>query len=158
MKLALTRVDSRLVHGQVIEDWVPAVDARVVVVANDDVAADPLQSMIMETCTCSGDVEVKVLPVRDVGPLLQAEPGRGPNAIVLLKDVSDAKRLWETGVHFTRLNLGNVHEHPGSTAVARTVFLNEEDFGALRQLVGGGVDVEIRAVSRDRSQRLEELL
>jgi len=158
MKLALTRVDSRLVHGQVIEDWVPAMGAEVVVVANDEVAADPLQSTIMETCTCSADVSVRVLPVDGVLELFGSDAGRGPNAIVLLRDVADAKRLWETGVKFERLNLGNVHEHPGARAVSRSVFLDEADFGALKQLLKSGVDVEVRAVSRDRSLNMEDLV
>jgi hypothetical protein len=35
MKIALTRVDSRLVHGQIVESWIPSTRASVLMVAND---------------------------------------------------------------------------------------------------------------------------
>ncbi|HNI56824.1 MAG TPA: PTS sugar transporter subunit IIB, partial [Elusimicrobiota bacterium] len=38
------RVDDRLVHGQVIEGWLPVVQAARLVVASDPAAADPWQA------------------------------------------------------------------------------------------------------------------
>ena len=35
MSLVLTRIDCRLVHGQVVETWVPHVKANSLIVAND---------------------------------------------------------------------------------------------------------------------------
>jgi len=40
MDIALVRVDSRLVHGQIIEAWVPYLKIRCICVANDEVAND----------------------------------------------------------------------------------------------------------------------
>lgn len=158
MKLALTRVDSRLVHGQVVQDWVPATGADLLIVANDEAAADPLQRMIMETCTCGDDVEVRVVPIGSVGQLLADPDTRRRSAILLVRDVPDASRLWSAGVRFERLNLGNVHAHAGSRLVSPSVCLNDEDVAALRDLLRAGVEVEIRAVSRERSRSLEEML
>ncbi|WP_418730975.1 PTS sugar transporter subunit IIB, partial [Desulfovibrio sp.] len=41
------RVDNRLVHGQVIEGWLPYVAARHLIVANDAMSADLLQQQIV---------------------------------------------------------------------------------------------------------------
>jgi PTS system mannose-specific IIB component len=40
MEIALVRVDNRLVHGQIIEAWVPFIHAGCIVVVDDDVASD----------------------------------------------------------------------------------------------------------------------
>ena len=40
------RVDNRLVHGQVIEGWLPYVAARHLIVANDAMSADLLQQQV----------------------------------------------------------------------------------------------------------------
>ena len=42
------RVDNRLVHGQVIEAWLPYTGARHLIVANDELAADALRQQIIE--------------------------------------------------------------------------------------------------------------
>ena len=39
MDFTLIRVDSRLVHGQIIETWLPFLKATRIVVVNDEVAA-----------------------------------------------------------------------------------------------------------------------
>ena len=42
------RVDNRLVHGQVIEAWLPYTGARHLVVANDELADDIMRQQIIE--------------------------------------------------------------------------------------------------------------
>ena len=45
--IALVRIDNRLVHGQVLEAWVPALSAQGILVADDEVAANPLARAAM---------------------------------------------------------------------------------------------------------------
>ena len=42
------RVDNRLVHGQVIEAWLPYTGAKHLVVANDELAGDVIRQQIIE--------------------------------------------------------------------------------------------------------------
>ncbi len=41
------RIDNRLVHGQIIETWLPYTHAKHIIVVNDAVARDDLQQQIM---------------------------------------------------------------------------------------------------------------
>ena len=41
------RVDNRLVHGQIIETWLPFTKSRMIVVANDELSHDELRQEIM---------------------------------------------------------------------------------------------------------------
>nr|WP_328585505.1 PTS sugar transporter subunit IIB [Schleiferilactobacillus harbinensis] len=45
--ILVTRIDNRLVHGQVGMTWVNTIGANLVVVANDDVAKDDVQQNLM---------------------------------------------------------------------------------------------------------------
>lgn len=45
--ILMTRVDNRLVHGQVGVTWTRAVKANLIVVANDDAANDELQQKLI---------------------------------------------------------------------------------------------------------------
>ena len=45
--MTLVRIDNRLIHGQIIETWIPYTGAKIVIVADDALAADDLQQEIM---------------------------------------------------------------------------------------------------------------
>ena len=53
MSIVLARIDSRLVHGQVLEAWVPYVNADCIVVANNQVAAESFQKTVMQAAVPS---------------------------------------------------------------------------------------------------------
>ncbi len=48
MAIALLRVDDRLVHGQVVEGWVPSLKVDLIIVVSDAAVADPIQSALMK--------------------------------------------------------------------------------------------------------------
>jgi PTS system mannose-specific IIB component len=149
MNIALTRVDSRLVHGQIVESWIPATRATMIIVANDAVAREGWRASIMKACV-PDDVTVQISRVDELQKLLSAGWLEPQNAILLFATIQDAVSAYEAGVTFTQLNLGNVHEHPGSRQVSETVYLNDDDVGALRKLQQLGVSIEIRKVSREK--------
>ena len=52
--IVLSRIDERLVHGQVGVQWVGFADANIVVVVNDEVAEDNIQQSLMEMVLADG--------------------------------------------------------------------------------------------------------
>ena len=45
--IVLTRIDNRLVHGQVATQWCGAIGANLILVANDEVAGNSLRQGLM---------------------------------------------------------------------------------------------------------------
>ena len=114
--IALVRVDNRLLHGQVLEAWVPRLKAPRMVVADDEAAASPLAQAAMTLCM-PPDVSVEVEPVGAVDwAALAAAPAR---SLVLFRDVSGLVKAVEGGLTpamAPEVNLGNVHYVPGPPA------------------------------------------
>ena len=52
--ILMTRIDNRLVHGQVGVTWTNTLGANLVVVANDEAAADPVQQNLMDMVVAEG--------------------------------------------------------------------------------------------------------
>ncbi|MBI5445189.1 MAG: PTS sugar transporter subunit IIB, partial [Deltaproteobacteria bacterium] len=48
MSILLARVDSRLVHGQVLEVWVPRLRADAIVAVDRALAGDPFRRRLVE--------------------------------------------------------------------------------------------------------------
>ena len=49
--IVLTRIDNRLVHGQVATQWCGAIGANLILVANDDVAGNKLRQRTSKSCS-----------------------------------------------------------------------------------------------------------
>jgi len=156
--VALVRVDNRLVHGQVLEAWLPALDAHGILVADDEAAGNVLARSAMALAIPPG-VNFEVLRVEAAAGLLRPG-GKGPQAprtLVLLRDVRDAVALSEAGVAVPQLNLGNVHFGRGRKQVSPSVFLDAGELAALEKLSRAGTQVEVRAVPSEPPLRLPDL-
>jgi PTS system mannose-specific IIB component len=155
--IALVRVDNRLVHGQVLVTWIPHLQARRLVVADDEAARSPFAKAAM-ALALPPDLEASVQPVGQVPwTELAAAPGA---ALVLVRDVADLVRARGGGLSprlAPRLNVGNVHFAPGRRGVTPSVFLSAEEVAALRRLAAEGFAVEARAIPSDAPVGLEEI-
>ncbi|MDD3313594.1 PTS sugar transporter subunit IIB [Pseudodesulfovibrio sp.] len=145
----LVRIDNRLIHGQVIEAWLPYTGAKTVVVANDDLADDVLQQEIMSLAIPQTISSVFV----GVENLHDAVADMPPSdVLVLFSNCSDARRAYDTGFAFNLLNVGNVHYTPGKKQISPSVALSDEDEGCLRHLTKKGVTLDFRCVPNDPIQ------
>jgi len=155
--IALVRVDNRLLHGQVLETWIPRLGITAVVVADDEAAASPLAHAAMTLCM-PPELDTRILPLAAVDfAALAAAPGR---AMVLLREVAGLTAAAARGLtpaRAARLNLGNIHFSAGRRPVSPSVFLTEPEMAALTALGAAGFEVEARAIPQDAPVGLGEL-
>jgi PTS system mannose-specific IIB component len=155
--IVLVRVDNRLLHGQILEAWIPRLRADRVVVADDEAADSPLAQAAM--CLCiPPELSVDIQPVRGIDyPRLAADPQR---SLLLLRDISDLSRAHASGLS-SRLaptvNVGNVHFADGRHPVTPSVFLSRGEVQALRSLAGEGFAVEARAIPAEPPTGMDEI-
>jgi PTS system mannose-specific IIB component len=134
------RIDNRLIHGQVTVTWVGRVGVDHVIVANDEVAADELQRILLPQA--ARGVKASVLSVADALAYCTSEAGAAENIMVLAKYPSDALRLLEGGLTAGEVNVGNQAPRPGTkfTMVTRSISVTPDDAKAYRriaELAGG---------------------
>lgn len=142
------RIDNRLVHGQIIEAWLPFTDANAIVVANDELAADELRQQIMSIAIPLG-VDISFVQVNLAQAYLSGRKLLGKDVLVLFASCPDARRAFDAGLKFTRLNLGNLHYGPGKKQICQHIALSGEDEGCLDFLMGQGVNLDYRCVPGD---------
>lgn len=149
--IVTSRIDSRLIHGQVVEAWVPHLKVARLVVADDTAAADPLAKVAYGLAVPPG-VELVVAPVAQVDFARLAADG--VRTLVLFRDVPAAVAGRAAGLPSGPLNVGNVHAGPGRVSVSRSVFLDDGDQRALAALRAGGMEVSLQAVPTEAPQPL----
>jgi PTS system mannose-specific IIB component len=157
MSLVLTRIDNRLIHGQVLEAWVPYVMANCIVVANDEVALNPLKKMMMQASVPSR-MRVEIGTIAEVvGEFLDGAFERN-KTLLLFGSSSDAVRAYRSGLTYVSLNLGNLHAAKGKVKLSCTIFLGEDDISELDFLERSGVEINARCVPGDSDCSWRKLL
>lgn len=155
--IALVRVDNRLLHGQVLEAWIPALGAARVVVADDTAATNVLARSAMTLCLPPG-MAAEVVPLTGLDwKALAASP---ETVLVLVRDVEALVRARGAGLapeHAPRVNVGNVHFAAARKAVTPSVWLSDEEIRTLRDMEAAGFQVEVRAIPGEPPTGLTEI-
>lgn len=142
----MVRVDDRLLHGQIICAWVPHIKADALVVASDEAAGDDLVSEIISSCAHNG-LKVVVEGIEEAAKDVNSGTYEASRVIIILGDLKDALRLYEQGMRFSSLNIGNIHhQDQGSRRLSPSVIVNDEDDEIIERLTSLGVDIDIRDV------------
>ena len=152
--ITLVRVDNRLIHGQVVEAWLPHLKVDRVVVADDEAAHSPLIRAAMGLAVPSNvDVVIEPLDAVDFGNVARD----AVKTLVLVRDVDGALAAGLKGLALQHLNLGNVHFATGRRQVSASVFLSGTELSKLQSLAEHGSEIEARGVPSDRPISMVEM-
>lgn len=157
MMVCLARIDDRLVHGQVVEGWIPHLRAQRVIVVSDAAAADETQRALMQMALPE-DVEFEALSVEQAARHPALLETAGKRTLVLAPGPLEILGLLERGVNFTRVNVGGLHYSAGKVQLGKAIFLSEEDRRALQRISRRGVVLEGRATPGEKETDLMVLL
>ena len=157
MSIVLARIDSRLVHGQVLEAWVPYVNADCIVVANDEVAAASFQCMVMQAAIPSS-IKLIIGTLEDAASILNSAELLRKRVLLLFTSSDDALKARQLGVSYAKLNLGNMHSSAGKDRYTCTIALDQEDIEKLQQVEDLGVTIVSQCVPADREQSWHKLV
>ncbi len=157
MNVVLVRVDNRLIHGQILEAWVPFLQAEGIVVADDGAAGDFFRETVIRMAV-PREIEVTVCSVDD---LVKSNPGPqadGPRTIVLFGDVGSAARARRGGFRFDRLNLGNIYSEECVVNCTPSVQLDQKELEDVLSLLRAGVLIDLKRVPTDNPPDLQSIL
>lgn len=148
-----TRIDNRLVHGQVIETWIPFTNAKRLVVANNELAKDVVQQDIMSLAIPHG-VKANFVSVEEVADFLQKLKLRvgKSDVLVLFANCLDARKAYDAGLDFGLINVGNLHYGPGKKQLCAHVALSSADTDCLEYFQDHGVELDFRCIPSENIQ------
>ncbi|HOE80118.1 MAG TPA: PTS sugar transporter subunit IIB [Smithellaceae bacterium] len=156
--IALVRVDNRLVHGQILEAWVPHLDAECIMVVDDNSAADFFCETVIRMAVPS-HIEVNICSVEDFASHYSFARGKGKKTIVLFANIADALRAHELGFQFNKLNIGNINHEEYRLCCSPSVFLCDTEIDDILKLLRvKGVAVELKRVPREKGMDIKDAL
>ena len=111
--IRLTRIDNRLIHGQVATQWCGVVGANLLLVANDAVAADEFRQSLMNMAA-PAYAQTRFFTIQKTIDIIhKASPNQ--HIAIICESPQDVLKLVEGGVPIKKVNIGNMHMADGMT-------------------------------------------
>ncbi len=154
--IVFTRIDDRLIHGQVVEGWVNYLKATSILIADDRVASNPGQRSIIEVSVPHG-LKVYIGGVEEMCERIRSGTLDNERAILLFSNPSDVLRALRAGLACRALNIGGMHYVPGKRKLLDVLAVDDSDVEALREIAALGVSVDIQTVPTGKPLPLEKV-
>ena len=157
MPLKLARIDDRLIHGQVVLGWVPAVKPDRIVVANDRVAGSDWERKFYSSCV-PPEVKVSFFTIEETARQIRGDLFKSEGVVVLLESARDTLALVAAGIELREVNVGGLHYREGSVELLSFVFLTDDERTALRELVKRGITLSAQDVPSNPARVINSLV
>ncbi|GBU09884.1 N-acetylgalactosamine-specific enzyme IIB component of PTS [Gammaproteobacteria bacterium] len=154
--IILTRIDNRLIHGQVGISWVNTIGANLILVANDSTANDKTQQDMMDMVVADG-VQTRYFTLQKTIDVIHKAAER-QKIFIVCKTPQDVLTLVKGGVPIKFVNIGNMHFSEGKKQIHKVISVDESDIAAFNELESLGVTCEVRGVPDAPGEPIANLL
>ena len=151
----LTRIDERLMHGQIGSQWTKSLGANLLLIANDAVAADSFKQGIMNMAAPSGVATRFFSLQKTIDIIDKASPDQ--KIFIIVENPQDALTLIEGGVPITKVNIGNMAMNSGKRQVGSSVAVEDADAEVFRKMKDRGIELIIQRVPSSDVEDLDKL-
>lgn len=153
--ILLTRIDNRLVHGQVGVTWTSTIGANLLVVVDDDVAQDEIQQKLMGITAETYDFGIRFFSIEKTIKIInKAAPHQ--KIFIICRTPKTVRKLLEGGVELKDVNVGNMHFSEGKKQISSKVYVDEQDLQDLQFIKKNGVNIFIQDVPGDQKEQIPE--
>lgn len=155
--IVLTRIDDRLIHGQVMTSWLNYTSANKIMVIDDQTAADPFMKTVLKNAV-PGNVGLGVFSIERAAIRLKKGFAVGDKVIILVKYPKTILELIEKGISFEKLNIGGMGAASGREKFYKNISATEEEKEILKKIIESGCKVEIQIIAEDATVDVSKLL
>ncbi|MFG1173984.1 PTS system mannose/fructose/N-acetylgalactosamine-transporter subunit IIB [Erwiniaceae bacterium CAU 1747] len=155
--IVLCRIDSRLIHGQVVTKWVGQSQANRIAVVSDELDADPFMKNIY-LMAAPPNIKVDCYSNQRFAASWQENQLGDGKVLVLFPSLAAIQDALQRGFDVSTVQVGGLGGGPDRKAVFQNITLDEKDVGILKDLKARGVQVLFQTIPEDKPQSLDDVL
>ncbi len=155
--IVLCRIDSRLIHGQVVTKWVGQSQANRIAVVSDELEANPFMKSIY-LMAAPPNVKVDCYGNQSFAAAWRENQLGEGNVLVLFPNLASVQQAVVDGFDVKNIQVGGLGGGPNRKAVFQNITLDEADVAILRDLQQRGVTVFFQTIPEDKPQALADIL
>ncbi|NLC41826.1 MAG: PTS N-acetylgalactosamine transporter subunit IIB [Erysipelothrix sp.] len=153
--IVLTRIDNRLIHGQVATQWTNVIGANLLLVANDEVSTNKARQGLMDM-SAPQSAQTRYFSIQKTIDVIHKAADR-QKIFIICENPQDVLKLVEGGVPIKKVNIGNMHHAEGKRPAGRSVSVDDDDVATFRRLQELGVELEIKRVPTESAEDVNKL-
>ncbi|MEG0177481.1 PTS system mannose/fructose/N-acetylgalactosamine-transporter subunit IIB [Anaerorhabdus sp.] len=153
----VTRIDDRLIHGQVVTAWIKDYPINKILIADDELSQNKLMGRIYRAAAPMG-VEVVLMNVNDSIQLLHENQLKGENYMVLAKTPEVIEKIIESGFVTNKIILGGMGATEKRKRFNRNVSASESEIETFRRIISKNIKIVYQLVPSDREVDIKDLL
>ena len=143
--ILLTRIDNRLVHGQVGVTWTSTIGANLLIVVDDEVAQDEIQQKLMGITAETYGFGIRFFSIeKTIAIINKAAPHQ--KIFLICRTPGIVRKLIEGGIPLHDVNVGNMHFSEGKKQISSKVYVDDRDLEDLRFIQSSGANLFIQDV------------
>lgn len=156
MAIEFTRIDDRLVHGQVVTTWLKKYDIEQVIIVSDAVALDKTRQSILKLSAPSGIKIVFFDTEKFISVFNKVEIKR--RTMLIFTNPKEVFECISGGVTIKYLNVGQMSKNDTNEKVTVGVALGNEDKLYFKKIIDSGIKVEIQMVPNDKITLMDKFV
>ena len=153
MSIALTRVDFRLIHGQVITRWLTQCQINEIVTIDTTLSKDAFMQDVFKMAAPKG-VKIKILDIPTAVQQQQEGAFDKNRVMVLFKNVQELHAACKAGLE--EVQIGGLGGGPGRKPVNNAITLDRTDADLLLDLQKDGINIYFQTTPDYPSETLDK--
>nr|WP_319489017.1 PTS sugar transporter subunit IIB [uncultured Caproiciproducens sp.] len=155
--IVLTRIDDRLIHGQVVTAWVKQFKVNRIMIVDDPLIKDAFMMKILKAAA-PPQISVEVQSVVCAAEILNGGPENGENILILVKTPQALENLIASGVEIKRIILGGMGAKAGRKKFTKNVSASEDEIACMKRIVEKGIEMQYQLVPDERPVNISKFI
>lgn len=154
--LVFTRIDDRLIHGQVVAAWLRTYSKVThILVIDDKVSQDPFMHQMFKMLVPTG-ISIEIRSVEEAVDFMKK--GLKEPTMIIVKVPLTLKRIMDAGLDIPKINIGGMGMTSGRKKLFQNISATQEELQIFREMISRGVTVEIQIIPAAKTINVAGLL
>ncbi len=154
MPIIFARVDDRLIHGQIVQAWLPELNVDEILIPCAKGKESCLNRGLLRL-SLPYEYDLTILDAHDCARYAAQSKRR---IFLLMGSLQEFTELIKDGLQIKSLNIGGMHFKEGAQKLDENVFLDDADKRFLKLIRDLGISIETRAVPNSQSISVSEAI
>ncbi len=157
MKIKLTRIDDRLIHGQVCTGWSKTLNISRIIVINNKISKDSLRVQLLKQVSPSS-ITSHVININKFIKVYKNPKYKKDKVLLLLTNPKDCFKIIKLGTNIKSINIGGMAYKKNKQQITDAICVSKKDIKYFYKLHKLNIELEIRKVPNDNKINLINIL
>jgi len=132
--IIFARVDDRLIHGEVVTEWLPVTASNHIVVVDDAIANDSFTKRLIQLIAPK-HTTIHVFSIQEAIEYLSGEFLENERIMILMKSPTTMLALCKGRIEIKQLNIGGMGLFEGRKLFYKNIACSDEEIASIKELI-----------------------